>query len=325
MTKKELTAKLEIEYSTLFTWQDAEAEGSLENESSRPEKMPRKSTKEEVREVLEVIFKKPDWGVKKLSQYLCRKEILYITSSTIWRIKKKLKEELDMDDIRINQRYEFIEPNDCWSIDFLEFDWQGDTLYLCLIMDDKSRYILDWSITASPTFEFVKELLEQTFERYGKPEVIKSDNGPQFRKKFENQLKEWMIEHHPSPTYCPSYNGKLERKNRDLREIIERFEDDASLEHIFSTIAGSIHEHNHIRPHQSLGGATPYQSYNGFADKVKAKMEAFKKREKRRKGFKVEKQQENQKQDTGVSVPVHKVNDPETIIGNVKSFLEIRL
>ncbi len=201
----------------------------------------------------------------------------------------------------------------------------NEKLYLSFILDDKSRYILNWSITASPTFEFVKELLSKTFKQYGKPEVIKSDNGPQFRKQFRAQLKEWLITHHPNPTYCPSYNGKTERKNRDLREIVDRFDDDISLEEVFSTISSSIYDHNHVRPHQSLGGATPYQSYNGFADKVRAKMEAFKKREKRRKGFKIENQVKKKNQNKGAIMPAYLVNKPDNIAGFVKSFIEFRL
>ncbi|SDM24479.1 DDE-type integrase/transposase/recombinase, partial [Halarsenatibacter silvermanii] len=219
----------------------------------------------------------------------------------------------------------FIEPNDCWSLDFLEFNWGSETLYLCLILDDKSRYVLEWSITASPTFEFVKDLLEQAFKQHGKPKMIKSDNGPQFRKKFAEQLNQWDIVHHPSPYYQPSYNGKTERKNRDLRKIVERFDEDVSLEQIFSTISDSIYEHNHIRPHESLEGATPYQSYNGFADEVRAKMEAFKKREKRRKGFKVKDSKQNQNHNPGVSVPVYSRNESEDVVGCVKSFLEVQL
>lgn len=274
---------------------------------------------------LETIFKFPEWGNKKISQYMQREEICYLCPSTIHRIKKELEDKIDLDEIKINQRYEFIEPNDCWSLDFLEFNWGSETLYLCLVMDDKSRYILEWSITASPTFEFVKDLLKQAFEQYGRPNVIKSDNGPQFRKKFTEQLNEWDIVHHPNPYYQPSYNGKTERKNRDIRKIVERFDEDASLEQIFSTISDSIYEHNHIRPHESLDGATPYQSYNGFADEVRAKMEAFKKREKRRKGFKVEDSKQNQNHNNGVSVPVYSRNESDDIVGCVKSFLEVRL
>jgi len=190
--------------------------------------MPRQSDLEELMSALETILKFPDWGNKKISQYMQREEMCYLCPSTVYRIKKE-------------------------------------------------------------------------------------------------QLNKWDIAHHPNPYYQPSYNGKTERKNRDLRKIVDRFDEDASLEQIFSTVSDSIYEHNHIRPHESLGGATPYQSYNCFADEVRAKMEAFKKREKRRKGFKVDDSKQNQNHNAGVRVPVYSRNDSNDIVGFVKSFLEIRL
>lgn len=320
---------LELNSSTYFNWQNRADNDKLVDRSSRPETSPKTTGKKEIMKALETIFKYPDWGPEKLSQYLTREQICYLSSSTLYRIKKELEKKLNCEDIQINQRYEFIEPNDCWALDFLEFKYKQQKLYLSFILDDKSRYILNWSITTSPTFEFVKNLLSQTFKQYEKPEVIKTDNGPQFRKQFAKQLKEWLINHHPSPVYTPNYNGKVERKNRDFRKIVNEIDDNMSLETLFGTISNFIYEHNHIRPHQSLEGITPYQSYNGFAEEVKAKMKAFKEKELERKGFKQKDKKEsetkkpNQKQGTGI--PAYLINEPDTVAGFVKSFIEIRL
>ena len=59
-------------------------------------------------------------------------------------------------------------------------------------------------------------------------------------------------------------------------------------------------------------------------------MEAFKKREKERKGFKTKKEiiipnQEEKIKPKGLIVPAHLVNDPDTFIGFVKQYSEIRL
>ncbi|MFW6029365.1 MAG: transposase, partial [Halanaerobiales bacterium] len=229
ITIETYTQALNVTYSTYFNWQNRKKDGQLEDESFRPDNSVNTTKKENLIKALEIIFKHPDWGAKKIKQYLMREEICYLSTSTLNRIKKMLKQQLNIDNIKINQRYEFIEPNECWSLDFMEFKLGNEKLYLSFILDDKSRYILNWSITASPTFEFVKELLSKTFEQYDKPEVIKTDNGPQFRKQFRAQLKDWLITHHPNPVYCASYNGKTERKNKDLREIIDRFDDDVSL------------------------------------------------------------------------------------------------
>lgn len=277
-------------------------------------------------EALKVIIKYPDWGGEKLSQYLLQKEVCYLSPSTMNRIKSNLKQYLDLENLNYTQRYEFLHPNDCWALDFLEFKWKNQTLYLCFILDDKSRYILDWSITSKARSKFVQNLLSKAFKKYGKPKAVKSDNGPQFRKQFQEFLNSWLVKHHVSPYFSPSYNGKVERKNRDLNDIIEQVDQkEKSMEELFTIIGNSIYEHNYIRPHQSLEGVTPYQSYMGFEDKVKAKMEAFKKREKERKGFKTKNQiitPEKEKSKNGEIVSAYLINDPDTIVGCVNLFIE---
>jgi transposase InsO family protein len=326
---KEYVASIGIACATFFNWQNKKKNNELEDKSSKPDESPKATSDDDLIAALKVIIKYPEWGGEKVSQYLTREEICYLSPSTINRIKNNLDEYLDTNKVNCIQRYEFINPNDCWALDFTEFNWGDKTLYLCFILDDHSRYILDWSITASPTFEFVKNLLSKAFKQYGTPKAVKSDNGPQFRKQFGEFLDAWLIKHHSSPVYSPTYNGKIERKNQDLKQIIEQIdEQNTCLEELFTIISNSIYEHNYVRPHQSLDGVTPFQSYNGFADEVKAKMETFKKQELERKGFKSKKKvilpnQEEKPKTKGLIVPVHLINDPDTCVGFVKQLIEI--
>ncbi|MFW6029364.1 MAG: hypothetical protein ACOCRO_03840 [Halanaerobiales bacterium] len=54
-------------------------------------------------------------------------------------------------------------------------------------------------------------------------------------------------------------------------------------------------------------------------------MEAFKKREKERKGFKTKNHNENKNKDKGAIMPAYLINNKNNIAGFVKSFIEIRL
>jgi transposase InsO family protein len=136
----------------------------LEDKSSKPENNPKSTELEDLIAVLRAIIKHPEWGGVKVSQYLLQKEICYLSPASINRIKANLKEYLE----NFVQRYEFINPNDCWALDFMEFKWGNETLYLCFILDDHSRYILDWSITANPTTEFSNNspLIQYTHFQY---------------------------------------------------------------------------------------------------------------------------------------------------------------
>lgn len=317
--------------ATFFNWQKRAENDQLEDKLPEPEKKPQKTDQDRLNEALKIIVKHPDWGGVKVSHYLLNKEICYLSPSTINRIKANLNECLDLSKLNFVQRYEFINSNDCWSLDFTQFNWGDETLYLCFIQDDHSRFIIDWDITASPTCEFVKELLKRAFKQHGKPETIKSDNGPQFRNQFLQFLESWLIKHHVSPYYTPNYNGKVERKNLDFKNIIKQVNyESTTLEELFVIIGNAIYEHNNIRPHQSLGGVTPKQEYEGFGDKVRSKMEAFKKKEKELKGFKTKKKivfpnDKNKAKVKGIIVPAFLINNPEKTAGYVKKLNGIKL
>ena len=59
--------------------------------------------------------------------------------------------------------------------------------------------------------------------RYGSPEVIITDNGPQFQKhtEFKALMKEFGIKHRQVAPYHPEANGEVERFNRNLKKCIQ--------------------------------------------------------------------------------------------------------
>lgn len=62
------------------------------------------------------------------------------------------------------------------------------------------------------------KFLEELFARYGNPDVIVSDNGPEYRSSaFKDFLAERDITHHRTPVYHPQANGKVEVFNRTLK------------------------------------------------------------------------------------------------------------
>ena len=62
------------------------------------------------------------------------------------------------------------------------------------IIDVYSRKLLDWSLSNSMTAEWCAELLEDTINKYGKPEIHNSDQGLQFTSEvFIKVLKKHKI------------------------------------------------------------------------------------------------------------------------------------
>lgn len=70
--------------------------------------------------------------------------------------------------------------------------------------------------------EDIIELLDLSLSCEGLPEVLVTDNGPQFvSQQFENYLKEKGIRHVLSSNYYPKYNGQIECLNSVLKVYIQ--------------------------------------------------------------------------------------------------------
>ncbi|XP_062539260.1 uncharacterized protein K02A2.6-like [Armigeres subalbatus] len=87
---------------------------------------------------------------------------------------------------------------------------------LLVIIDYFSRFaevIIMKQITATLTVK----ALHETFCRFGMPESIKTDNGPQFiSSEFHDFCKQFGIDHVKTTPYWPQANGEVERLNRSI-------------------------------------------------------------------------------------------------------------
>lgn len=165
---------------------------------------------------------------------------------------------------RINRPYEEglsqpIFPNVCWSMDFMSDALEdGRKVRILNIIDDYNRGCLLTDCGISMPSERVTRYLEQIIEHRGKPESIRTDNGPEFT---SHHFTDWCKEKDIKIKYIqpgkPHQNGYIERFNRTFRE-------DVLDAYIFENL-GQLRiisqkwqdEYNYGHPHQSLGGMTP--------------------------------------------------------------------
>jgi putative transposase len=78
-------------------------------------------------------------------------------------------------------RYLKIErPNQVWAVDITYIPMPKGFMYLVAIMDLYSRYIVGWSLSNTMEAQWVVNTLEKAISRYGKPDIINSDQGSQF-------------------------------------------------------------------------------------------------------------------------------------------------
>lgn len=154
--------------------------------------------------------------------------------------------------------------NEIWAMDFVQEKlWHKRSFRVLSVIDVFTKECLAIKVDTSIGGEMVVNVLERLIVSYGKPKVIRTDNGSEFVSRavdawaYRNEIKQDFI----SPgkpvenCYIESFNGKFrdECLNQhyftslnEAREVIEMWRED----------------YNSIRPHQSLNNLTPEEFKN---------------------------------------------------------------
>lgn len=148
-----------------------------------------------------------------------------------------------------------------WAVDFIEDKLaSGRKLRILNVLDIFSRYALGSLVEHSITGVLTARHLEGLFLRYGAPRVLRRDQGPEFESKiFKKLLLAWRVQDEPVPKAQPYDNGHLESFHGSLREELLDAELFHTLREAQSKVEGWLRWYNGVRPHQSLGYATPQE------------------------------------------------------------------
>lgn len=145
-------------------------------------------------------------------------------------------------------------PNQVWAYDFT-FDRcaNGQTLKSLSIVDEWTRECLAIEVASSLTAARVIEVLERLFQQYGTPQVLRSDNGPEF---IARALKIWTLIHQSDTATIdpgkPWQNGSIESFHATFRRECLDAELFAHLREAKIVIEQWRWEYNTQRPHSSL-------------------------------------------------------------------------
>ena len=118
------------------------------------------------------------------------------------------------------------------------FQWKGAS-YL-IIVDYFSRYIEIARLANESVGEVVRHT-KSIFARHGIPEIVVSDNGPQFTSStFKDFANKYKFIHHTSSPYHPQGNGEAERAIRMIKSLLRKAEDPylALLSYCATPVAG---------------------------------------------------------------------------------------
>lgn len=151
--------------------------------------------------------------------------------------------------------------NEEWAIDFMHDSLvNGRRIRSLNIIDPFNRECKGIYIRYNLPSVRVIELLEQSIEKHGKPQFIRTDNGPEFiSKAFQLWLHNNGIGWSKIRKGSPQENCFIERFNKTMREDFL----DANLfytaEAADEMAAEFMHEYNAVRPHESLNDLTPIE------------------------------------------------------------------
>lgn len=160
--------------------------------------------------------------------------------------------------------------NQVWSTDITYIKMKTGFVYLVAILDWYSRKVLSWKISTTMDSTFCLEVLNESIERYGTPEIFNSDQWSQFTSyDFTKILEQNRI--------AISMDGKWRYADNIYSERLWRTikQEEVYLHHYTSPleaiqwIGKYITFYNEKRPHQSLQYLTPNEVYNGAVLKTK--------------------------------------------------------
>jgi putative transposase len=159
-------------------------------------------------------------------------------------------------------------PNQVWAVDITYIPMARGFLYLVVIMDWYSRYVISWRLSNTPDAHFCVDALQEAL-RKGRPDIFNTDQGAQ----FTSEVFIGLLEQHGiriSMDGKGSYNDNLfiERLWRTVKyeEVyLKAYQDGKEAR---AALSEYFRFYNAERPHQALGYRTPAEMFAGSMESV---------------------------------------------------------
>lgn len=154
-----------------------------------------------------------------------------------------------------------LKSNYCWSIDFMsDALTNGQKFRTFNVIDDFNRQALGILAGKSMPTACVTRYLDFVASFRGYPQMIRTDNGPEFiSKDFLKWAKMHLVEIKHIQPGKPAQNGYIERFNRTYREDVLDVYLFGSIADVQAITDKWLYEYNYDRPHESLKNLSPIE------------------------------------------------------------------
>lgn len=236
------------------------------------------ATSQEDLEVLKLIgklyFSLPFYGYRKVTVWLkiqgfivnqkrVRRLMKIVNWKTIYREPRTTISNVE------HKKYPYLlknlivtHKNQVWATDITYIPMAKGFMYLCAIIDLHTRFVLNWSVNNTMSAEWCSEVLQETIDKYGKPEIFNTDQGSQYTSEVHTKI---LLDNNIKI----SMDGKgraidnifVERLWRTVKYenvYLQCYSDGVSL---YNGLKEYFEFYNNDRFHQSLEYQTPSQMY----------------------------------------------------------------
>lgn len=245
--------------------------------SRKPHRFSNQLPEQIERTIVKLKREKPLWGAAKIRELLVRKypHLHHPAVSTVHATldrhglvncrKRRTRQKAQGTALGTST-----EPNDIWCVDFKGEFMLGDRRYCypLTISDHRSRYLLTVEGLESVREDLAMPVFERTFEEYGLPKTIRSDNGVPFAAPNGlfglSRMAVWWLRlgiglERIKPGH-PEQNGRHERMHRTLKAATVKPAGENFLQQQ-QKFDNFRDEFNRERPHQALSMKTPQEMY----------------------------------------------------------------
>jgi putative transposase len=160
-------------------------------------------------------------------------------------------------------------PHGIWHTDVTILKMGEKRFYLHLLMDNFSRYVLNWKLEETLRGLTVTDMLTEALASYRPAGVwLMVDGGPENNNSEVETLiaeSDGTVRKLIAQKDIDFSNSMVESVNHRIKNSYLRpmgINDPSRLREV---IASVIHDINHVRPHNAIGGLIPVEALNGIA------------------------------------------------------------
>lgn len=154
-----------------------------------------------------------------------------------------------------------LKPNILWQMDVTHIPGFGKLAYVHVSIDTFSHFVVA-SAHAGEALKDVIQHLSLAFSIMGKPQQIKTDNGPAYTSKgFAQFCDQWGIQHYTGIPYNPQGQAIIERAHQVLKGQIQKLQVTHSYYSPHQVLTHSLFVLNHLNTSEE--GETPAQRHWG--------------------------------------------------------------